>query len=262
MSPPRPELLALLQAAKDQPDDDAPRLVLADWLEENGDDADRARAEFVRLQCAWVRLRHDGPARQELQDQGQLLLNRYASDWLGPLAESTKWWNFKRGLPVARYEPRKHDPSALVGSEVWAWVAELRVWNVKEESTVRRFLESPCLTTVSSLDFSRNYVGPRGAAVLAGSPALAGLRGLDLSDGELGTDGAAALATSPYLAGLRHLALARNDIRREGVAALAGSPHLNALTRLEVTACDIGRDARQRLEERYGKQALEQRRPW
>jgi uncharacterized protein (TIGR02996 family) len=45
-----------------EPDDDAPRLVLADWLEENGDDADRARAEFVRVQCElWGRGRYRAP---------------------------------------------------------------------------------------------------------------------------------------------------------------------------------------------------------
>src|SRR5262245_2748633 len=45
----RPELLRLLQACKQEPDEDAPRLVLADWLEEHGDKADRDRAAFVRL---------------------------------------------------------------------------------------------------------------------------------------------------------------------------------------------------------------------
>ncbi len=44
----RPEVAAFLAAAKDEPEDDAPRLVLADWLEENGDSTDAARAEFAR----------------------------------------------------------------------------------------------------------------------------------------------------------------------------------------------------------------------
>lgn len=47
--PPHPQLLVLLRAARDQPDDEFVRLVLADWLEENGDSF---RAEFIRLQCA------------------------------------------------------------------------------------------------------------------------------------------------------------------------------------------------------------------
>ena len=43
------QALALLQAAREQPENDGPRLVLADWLEEAGDSY---RAEFIRLQCA------------------------------------------------------------------------------------------------------------------------------------------------------------------------------------------------------------------
>ena len=47
-----PARLALLRAIAAAPDDDAPRLVYADWLDEHGPgDADRARAEFVRLAC-------------------------------------------------------------------------------------------------------------------------------------------------------------------------------------------------------------------
>jgi uncharacterized protein (TIGR02996 family) len=44
--------LALLSAILANPDDDLPRLVFADWLEENGtSDADAARVEFIRLGC-------------------------------------------------------------------------------------------------------------------------------------------------------------------------------------------------------------------
>jgi len=40
---------ALLRAIVESPDDDAPRLVYADWLDERGESD---RAEFIRLQCA------------------------------------------------------------------------------------------------------------------------------------------------------------------------------------------------------------------
>jgi uncharacterized protein (TIGR02996 family) len=42
------EVRAFLQEAKAHPEDDAPRLVLADRLDEHGD-ADRAA--FIRIQC-------------------------------------------------------------------------------------------------------------------------------------------------------------------------------------------------------------------
>src|SRR5207253_2059718 len=39
---------ALIRAVVENPDDDLPRLVYADWLEEHGDPD---RAEYIRLQC-------------------------------------------------------------------------------------------------------------------------------------------------------------------------------------------------------------------
>lgn len=47
----RDQLLAAIRA---DPHEDTPRLVLADWLEENGGDLDRAHAELIRLQIALV----------------------------------------------------------------------------------------------------------------------------------------------------------------------------------------------------------------
>ena len=43
---------AFLQAIVEAPDDDTPRLIYADWLEERGD----PRGEFIRLQCRLDRL--------------------------------------------------------------------------------------------------------------------------------------------------------------------------------------------------------------
>lgn len=46
------ERLAFLAAIREAPADDVPRLVFADWLDEQDDDCDRATAEFVRVSCA------------------------------------------------------------------------------------------------------------------------------------------------------------------------------------------------------------------
>jgi uncharacterized protein (TIGR02996 family) len=40
-----PELLTLLREAKERPEDDTPRLVLGDWLTDQGDE----RGEHIRL---------------------------------------------------------------------------------------------------------------------------------------------------------------------------------------------------------------------
>ncbi len=50
----------LFQAIVERPDDDAPRLIYADWLEENGD-ADQAN--FIRDQIALANATYDEPAR-------------------------------------------------------------------------------------------------------------------------------------------------------------------------------------------------------
>jgi uncharacterized protein (TIGR02996 family) len=63
---PRPEVLSLLGAVKDRPEDDAPRLRLADWLAGQGAAADVARAEFVRLQCRSAGLPTADPRRTDL----------------------------------------------------------------------------------------------------------------------------------------------------------------------------------------------------
>ena len=67
---------AFLQVIQQTPDDDAPRLVYADWLEERGD----PRGEFIRLQCRRLQLAEGDPLRP-------LLLRRepkYQQEWLVP----------------------------------------------------------------------------------------------------------------------------------------------------------------------------------
>ena len=54
-----------LEAIRAAPDDDVPRLVYADWLEERGEPL----GEFIRVQCALARLPADDPARPPLQHQ-------------------------------------------------------------------------------------------------------------------------------------------------------------------------------------------------
>lgn len=91
--PPHPQLQALLRAARDQPDDEFIRLVLADWLEEAGDSF---RAEFIRLQCALAQgsmapLPPDH--REEDRQRVAELLARFGGAWLGPLWQHGGNWH-------------------------------------------------------------------------------------------------------------------------------------------------------------------------
>ncbi len=53
---------AFLQDIAADPDDDAPRMIFADWLEERGD----PRGEFIRVQCQLARMAGNDPRRAEL----------------------------------------------------------------------------------------------------------------------------------------------------------------------------------------------------
>src|SRR5688572_2816258 len=101
---------ALLAAIRDAPADDAPRLVYADWLDENGDPE---RAEFIRLQVeidplerfpdtdlanlqrAAIRLHPSAPLPTDLPEpwpryaglarREEELLHAHRARWYGPL---------------------------------------------------------------------------------------------------------------------------------------------------------------------------------
>src|SRR5205823_9469231 len=82
---------------REHPDDDAPRLIYADWLDDHGDEA---RAEFIRVQCALARqARPERRAELERREHELLSANRQA--WLGPLDSVLQYdhCTFRRGFP-------------------------------------------------------------------------------------------------------------------------------------------------------------------
>src|SRR5262245_55153491 len=94
---------ALLQAILDAPDEDVPRLVYADWLEERGAAQSSARAEFIRVQLALEQLPEDDERRTEVRARAQALLAEHEQAWVGPLRQWVRGWEFRRGL-VERVE--------------------------------------------------------------------------------------------------------------------------------------------------------------
>src|SRR3954470_18857584 len=63
----------LLKAVCDNPDDDTPRLVFADWLQEHGDEE---RAEFIRLQIQLARMAYQPKEAGRLRRREIVLLAR------------------------------------------------------------------------------------------------------------------------------------------------------------------------------------------
>jgi uncharacterized protein (TIGR02996 family) len=87
---------SFLRAIVEDPDDDTPRLVYADWLDEHGD---AARAEFIREQIELAR----GPAaartRDRLAKRERRLLLEHESRWAAPLHGLVRRARFVRGFP-------------------------------------------------------------------------------------------------------------------------------------------------------------------
>src|SRR5262245_23636395 len=77
---------AFLQEILAHPLEDGPRLVYADWVEDQGEPA---RAEFIRLQVEMARLSWDDPRYDALQARADGLFERHRESWCGPVALSS-----------------------------------------------------------------------------------------------------------------------------------------------------------------------------
>ncbi len=67
------------------PDDDVPRLVYADWL----DDQDDPRGEFIRVQFELARLPKDDPSRERLRVREAELLHAHEQSWVAEACEQS-----------------------------------------------------------------------------------------------------------------------------------------------------------------------------
>ncbi len=84
-----------LDAIHAAPDDDTPRLIYADWLDENGDPD---RAEFIRLQIDSARLPEGDPRGVDLDVRAEEILAARETEWLGEWSERLVHWSFQRGF--------------------------------------------------------------------------------------------------------------------------------------------------------------------
>src|SRR5262245_37828342 len=85
---------AFMRSIIENPDDDAPRLVFADSLEENGDSE---RAEFIRLQIESEPLPEWDSRRELLIAREYELLKAHGHDWYPEMPESPRM-HHRRGF--------------------------------------------------------------------------------------------------------------------------------------------------------------------
>jgi uncharacterized protein (TIGR02996 family) len=278
---------ALLQAVFAEPEDDTPRLIYADWLEDNGRPAEQARAEFIRVQVALARAAEDDPVSKALRARERELWNAHQEEWLQALPPPLrrKSVRFHRGFfeelgllpavwiehaaelfahhPIHRMRlPRMMTRTRAGGVAVIPHLSRLRELSLEgcrvdePMRTLKILFDTPFLSGLKRLVLAECGITTQQLGVLVASPLLGRLRVLDLSNNEVGPKGAQQLAFSPQAASLRQLSLANNPIGDAGARALAGSAHLAGLERLDLRQVELGPAAAAALRDRFGERVV------
>lgn len=243
---PGPENPDLLAAIVGQPDEDTPRLVYADWLQENGAEA---RAEFVRLHVAWDRRPPDAPPDDDLK-------RRLRDAW--EAVEPYDGWTVRHPDGGSFAFERGFRATAAFAFEGDDFAA--RAPAAFRDTPVRFLYTSPPTgeLDIGFREIPRFLAAARGLPPVTGFgtvlrhndglsdpwrqflavPQASGLRVLDLNYSR-------GLEACPLVARLTHLtnllvldltACCRMDDR--GLEQLAGAPHLRSLVALRLAADD------------------------
>jgi uncharacterized protein (TIGR02996 family) len=242
------------------PEEDGPRLIYADWLDDNHQPA---RAELIRVQC---RLAREGPGcleRDLLELREQELLKEHGATWMAHLPGwARKVARIERGfvnhlaLRASDYLRRgtvlrqqvyfdslrltrlEGQAEALLGSGLLAGVRHLALEGTG--SAVAAVLGSPQLAGLVSLELCCP-VSAEICRALAASAYLGRLRRLAFRYAELGPAQAAILSQAPMLSQLQELAVEENnELGAEGARALGRSPHWRQLRQLSFHRSRLG----------------------
>lgn len=192
-------------AIAENPGDDTPRLIFADWLEEQGFNS---RAEFIRLQIQRESLEPGTVPWGHLRHREKKLISAHSNEWFGSSQGKLMSRKFKRGfIHTARVNAYAlaREPEALF------------FFGPIEKITLER-----------TGDFQR-----WGAEALL-APELAYISSLRVNNFRLQPDDIVRLANSPGVRHLRYLDLSRNHVDTKGVEAIARSPHFKRLQKLEL----------------------------
>lgn len=250
----------LLAAVLAAPEDDAPRLVLADWLQERGD----PRGELISIQCLLAAGPEFPTQRRSLKQRERELLDEHGKSWSAPVAGLAQEHTLRRGfidevhaaakklLPAAAElfarEPvtfldlgglAKNDCKTIAGSAWLAQVRRLRLRGEIKNPGVTALAASPHLLSLTSLNLGQSGIGSAGAGALAGAR-IRGLRSLSLSGNPLTDEGLVALLATPLLARCRRLYLARCRLSDLAAKELASASHLDQLSGLCLGGNAIG----------------------
>jgi uncharacterized protein (TIGR02996 family) len=258
---------AFLSDIADNPADDTPRLIYADWLADQGEPE---RGELIRVQCRRARLPVDDPEQGSLAARESELLEQHAAHWLAalPALDDVTWGSFQRGLveavfvenadvflrhapvlfaaaPIGCVQIGRIDPAGAHGLADSAYLRRVRELNVGNHTGLCRecvhyLARSSHIERLESLLLHNNDLGDEGIAELASSDHLWSLRELYISGTGMGDAGAAALGDSGRMPQLVDLDLRDNHIADTGAGRIAQSVGFYRLSTLWLVNNQIG----------------------
>lgn len=225
---------ALLEEIAEHPDDDMPRLIYADWLEERGS----PRAEFIRVQCE-LEQTQETARYQQLRGMEKEFLKQHEREWLVGLArDQIGYLRFRRGFIESIQTTVKYFHQ-VVAERYYLWPIQTVDLSISSPGDLRLLQGTPELGRIRTLKLSNNALGAPGIRGLLECEDVASLRELYLTSCGLDAQCISLLGESPLLSRLRNLMLGGNVIGDEGASALAESQRLTKLEQLGVAFCRI-----------------------
>jgi uncharacterized protein (TIGR02996 family) len=246
-------------------DDDTPRLIYADWLDDHGD---CARADFIRVQVQIARCAVGDPCLGELRQREQELLSRHGPAWRRRVPA---WLRggvvFRRGF-IDEFSGTASAFFRDAPDDFWAAAPTVTVLRLSGITTDRlaRLCRLPGLSRLRELELGDPY--PR-SDWLGGPLSLnrgEALRAVRLTRCHL-TDRSLQGLLEPvwispdlheaaWLGRLEHLGLANNLLSDYCVGLLLASPVVRRLRTLDLRGNPLGHDALARLREGLGARVL------
>lgn len=224
---------AFLEDILAHPDDDAPRLIFADWLEEEGD---AERGEFIRVQVERAHLPIWDPRQVRLRLRESELIKQYGEKWKQelPTLEGVEWREFRRGFVAgASFE----DFQVLQTCAAACWAAapiEVAAVARRNRPNLPRQSIKP-IPALRELILDEVWIVRDEVKQLARTPLLSTLRTLEINNCNLSVDGFRVLAASRHLFNVTTLRLPENYIGNGGVEILAGATSLSSLAELDLS---------------------------
>ncbi len=211
---------ALLRAIAAHPDEDTPRLALADYLDELGNPD---RAAFIRGQIELARLPEDSMHRREVAFRCRQLLDAHEEEWLVPRDAFALDWHWSRGF-VETFTTSPPDLD-MQDAELFRTHPFRRLWVRELNGNVDGVELVPHDNALTALDLIGNS-----------------LNGNQLKK----------LAKVKHLPHLRELGLMFNALRDTAVKVLCGEPFFQRLDLIRLGANPFTERGRDQLRAHFG----------